>query len=94
MSDEENRRKKGTEKAQKVMEKERSDEEGCRKKETEREKRGNYYPNPINCGDCSFETHYEKELFEHVKMHIDQSEKRTTNVQNGHKNKTWTLHED
>ena len=20
---------------------------------------GNYYPNPMNCGDCSFETHYE-----------------------------------
>ena len=48
----------------------------------------------MNCGDCYFETHYEKELFEHVKMHIDQLEKRTTNVQNGHKNKTWTLYGD
>ena len=22
---------------------------------------GNYYPNPMYCGDCSFETHYESE---------------------------------
>ena len=31
---------------------------------------GNYDPNPMNCGDCDFETHYENELFEHLKMHL------------------------
>ena len=31
---------------------------------------GNYDPNPMNCGDCEFETHYENELFEHLKMHL------------------------
>jgi len=31
---------------------------------------GNYDPNPMNCGDCPFETHYENELFEHLKMHL------------------------
>ena len=24
----------------------------------------------MNCGDCPFETHYENELFEHLKMHL------------------------
>ena len=32
--------------------------------------KGNYDPNPMNCGDCDFETHYENELFEHLKMHL------------------------
>ena len=31
---------------------------------------GNYDPNPMNCGDCDFETHYENEQFEHLKMHL------------------------
>ena len=31
---------------------------------------GNYDPNPMSCGDCDFETHYENELFEHLKMHL------------------------
>ena len=31
---------------------------------------GNYDPNPMNCGDCPFETHYENELFEHLKAHL------------------------
>ena len=31
---------------------------------------GNYDPTPMNCGDCEFETHYENELFEHLKMHL------------------------
>ena len=24
----------------------------------------------MSCGDCDFETHYENELFEHIKMHL------------------------
>ena len=31
---------------------------------------GNYDPNPMSCGDCDFETHYENELFDHLKMHL------------------------
>ena len=31
---------------------------------------GNYDPIPMNCGDCSFTTHYENELFEHLKAHL------------------------
>ena len=31
---------------------------------------GNYDETPMNCGDCAFETHYENELFEHLKMHL------------------------
>ena len=77
MFDEETRRREEAEKTQEVMEKERFDEEA-------RHDRGNYYPKPMNCGDCYFETHYENELFEHVKMHIDQLEKHTTNAQKGH----------
>ena len=50
---------------------------------------GNYYPNPMNCGDCYFETHYENELFDHLKMHMDQSKKHTIIAHNGHKNTTW-----
>ena len=30
----------------------------------------NYSDTPMNCGDCDFETHYENELFEHLKMHL------------------------
>ena len=48
----------------------------------------------MNCGDFYFETHYENELLEHVKMHIDQLEKHTANAKNGHKNTTWMLYED
>ena len=110
MSDKETRRKKEAEKAQKVIEKERSDEEVRHKKETEKAKRetrevetwgqtqskeddetlasktgrGSYYPNPMNCGDCSFETHYENELFEHLKMHMDQLKKHMIIAHNGH----------
>merc|ERR1712002_117673 len=31
---------------------------------------GNYDPIPMNCGDCAFTTHYENELFEHLKAHL------------------------
>jgi len=31
---------------------------------------GNYDPVPMNCGDCAFTTHYENELFEHLKAHL------------------------
>ena len=31
---------------------------------------GNYDPIPMNCGDCPFTTHYENELFEHLKAHL------------------------
>jgi len=31
---------------------------------------GNYDPLPMNCGDCAFTTHYESELFEHLKAHL------------------------
>ena len=30
----------------------------------------NFSDTPMNCGDCDFETHYENELFEHLKMHL------------------------
>ena len=30
----------------------------------------NYSDIAMNCGDCDFETHYENELFEHLKMHL------------------------
>ena len=50
---------------------------------------GNYDPNPMNCGDCPFETHYENELFEHLKMHLDQLKKHMIIAHNGHKNTTW-----
>jgi len=33
---------------------------------------GNYSSVAMNCGDCSFQTHYEDELFEHLKEHIRQ----------------------
>jgi hypothetical protein len=29
-----------------------------------------YSPTPMSCGDCDFETHYESELFAHLKVHI------------------------
>ena len=29
-----------------------------------------YEATPMNCGDCNFKTHYENELFEHLKMHL------------------------
>jgi len=32
--------------------------------------KGQYDPNPMSCGDCDFETHYENELFDHLKMHL------------------------
>lgn len=31
---------------------------------------GNYSAAPMDCGDCSFQTHYEDELFEHLKAHL------------------------
>jgi hypothetical protein len=31
---------------------------------------GNYDPIPMSCGDCDFTTHYENELFEHLKAHL------------------------
>ena len=31
---------------------------------------GNYDATPMNCGDCAFTTHYENELFEHLKAHL------------------------
>ena len=54
---------------------------------------GNYDPNPMNCGDCPFETHYENELFEHLKMHMDQLKKHMIIAHNGHKSTTWMLYE-
>ena len=32
--------------------------------------KGQYDPTPMSCGDCDFETHYENELFDHLKMHL------------------------
>jgi hypothetical protein len=29
-----------------------------------------YSPNMMSCGDCDFETHYESELFLHLKIHM------------------------
>jgi len=31
---------------------------------------GNYSSFPMDCGDCSFSTHYEDQLFEHLKAHL------------------------
>jgi len=42
---------------------------------------GNYDPNPMNCGDCPFETHYENELFEHLKMHLRKDANITVDTQ-------------
>lgn len=41
---------------------------------------GNYDPVPMNCGDCAFTTHYENELFEHLKAHL----RKDANIQVRH----------
>ena len=41
---------------------------------------GNYDPVPMNCGDCAFTTHYENELFEHLKAHL----RKDANIQASH----------
>ena len=35
----------------------------------------------MNCGDCPFETHYENELFEHLKMHLRKDANITVDTQ-------------
>ena len=82
------------EKAKEVVEKEKLDEKDCHKGDTKRVKKRNYYLNPINCGDCSFETHHKDELIEHMKMHMDQVKKNTRVAHNDHENTAWRLWED
>ena len=70
---------------QTASKKEMFDEEKRSKKEAER---------PMNCGDCSFETHHENELIEHVKTHMGQVRKHTRVAYKGHENTTWMLYDD
>ena len=94
VNEKENHHMKEAEKAKEVVEGERLDEKDCRKRDTKRVKKGNYDPNPMNCGDCPFETHHENELIEHVKTHMDQVKKNTRVAHNDHENTAWRLWED
>jgi hypothetical protein len=39
-----------------------------------------FSPIPMSCGDCDFETHYESELFLHLKVHIGKEDEVLFNV--------------
>ena len=92
--EEENRQVEEAEKTKEVERKERLDERDRHERDTKRVKKGRYYPNPIYCGDCLFETRHENELIKHIKTHIYQANKNTRVTHNAHENTTWKLWED
>ena len=74
-----------------VGNKERLDERDRHEKNTKRVKKGRYYPNPMFCGECLYETHHENELIKHIKTHIYQANKNKRVTHNEHENTTWKL---
>ena len=93
-AEEENRHVEEAEKVKEVVKGERLDARDRHERDTRRLKKDSYYPNPMFCGDCLYETHHENELIEHIKTHIDQANKNMRVTHHEHENTTWKLWED
>jgi len=65
-------------------------EEDVKSEKTTKSGMGNYDPIPMNCGDCAFTTHYENELFEHLKAHL----RKDANISIDTKEQRQTKRED